>query len=151
MNDTENQTPEQVAQMRDENWKFEATAVATAEPSADSQRAERIPARSLVGHEILIVSTTFVEGKLAACFRTTNAGDLFWFYTGTVVREQLDNTRLPTWGVLRMYKGTKHPFFYKLAFAETIKVERIDNKLSGSEPLQPQSGGTPSCKLKPHP
>jgi hypothetical protein len=107
--------------MNDANWKFEAIA----EPSASSQRADGIPARSLVGAEILIVSTTFVGGKLAACFRTTNAGDLFWFFTGQIVREQLDNARLPTWATMRMYKGTKHPFFYKLVFAETTGVERI--------------------------
>jgi hypothetical protein len=107
--------------MNNENWKFEATT----EPSASSQRAERIPARSLVGHEILIISTTFVDGQAAAAVRKTNGGELFWFYTGTVVREQLDNTRLPTWATMQMRRGTKHPFFYKLNFAETTGAQRI--------------------------
>jgi hypothetical protein len=120
MNDTENQTPEQVAQMRDENRKFETTT----EPSTSGQRAVRIPARDLVGHEILIISTVTVDGKFAAAFRKTNGGELFWFYPGLVVTEQLQNTRLPVWAKMTMRDGRKHSY-YMLTLAETTGVERI--------------------------
>jgi hypothetical protein len=108
---------------------------------ADGQRAERLPARRLVGCPLLCVMTMNVDGKLAVVFRLRNGGDCYWFHVGTVVAEQLRTTRLPTWAMMQMYKGTKHPFFYKLNFAQTTSVERIK---PCSEPLQ-QSGET-SCK-----
>lgn len=106
--------------VNDENWKFEAST----EMSPSSQRADRITARSLVDRNILIISTTFVDGRFAAVIRKTNGGELLWFYPGKVVTEQLNNTRLPTWATMQIIEGKNFPY-YKLTLAETANVERI--------------------------
>jgi len=128
MNNTETQqlTPDESGQMSD-----------AAEPLC-----EFIQARQLVGQAILIVGTARDCGRPIAFVRKQNSGKLFAFYVGQIVSEQLRSVRAPTWATMQMVKSTKHPFFYKLFFAETTNVERIKNKCS--EPL-PQSGETP-CK-----